>query len=180
MEHFRYHLERHLRALHRDLLEDTYRHGPYRLFTVSDNKRRCITVASLRDRLVHRLLYEYLERIYDPVFIYDAWSCRKDKGLHCAIDRAQQFLRTHRQGFFWRSDVLKFFDNVDHRILLDILRRRVSDNATLTLLSEVIGSYDSSTLGAVARERERESNGRAKRNSDRERYEPNFREYLLA
>src|SRR5262249_2713544 len=68
-----------------------YPHGPYDTFTVRDPKTRLIAVASIRDRLVHRLLYDALIDRFDPVFLYDVWSCRKDKGLHRAIDRAQAF-----------------------------------------------------------------------------------------
>lgn len=160
MEDFRYHLERNLQTLHRALTRNAYHHGSYRTFTVSDNKRRSIAVASLRDRFVHRLLHEYLEKIYDSVFIYDAWSCRKGKGLHGAVDRAQQFLSRHPGGFFWRGDVEKFFDNVDQQVLGDLLKRRVTDTTAFVLLREIIGSYDAASKARIAegaeRERERE------------------------
>lgn len=155
MEEFRYCLEANLFALEAELTAGTYRHGPYRVFTVSDAKRRSIAVASVKDRLVHRLLYDYLEKIYDPLFLFDVWSCRKEKGLHKAVDRAQYFLHRFKHGWFWRGDVRKFFDNVDHVVLLSLLRRRVNDERTLQLLSEVIGSYDSSTVTGVMREARR-------------------------
>lgn len=49
-------------------------------------------MASVRDRIVHRLVYDFLVGIYDETFIYDAWSCRKGKGLLGAIERTQEFL----------------------------------------------------------------------------------------
>ncbi len=153
MEEFFYSLEEHLHALQRELTSGTYRHGHYRVFTVSDNKRRSIAVAPLRDRFVHRLLYEELEKIYDPVFIDDVWSCRKGKGLIGAIDRAQQFLGRFRQGFFWRADILKFFDNVDHGVLWECLERRIGDQGALSLLQKIIDSYPSDERPAFARRR---------------------------
>ncbi|MDD4287404.1 MAG: reverse transcriptase domain-containing protein [Candidatus Peribacteraceae bacterium] len=149
MEEFRYRLEENLFALETELTQGTYRHGPYKVFTVSDAKKRSIAVASIKDRLVHRLLYDHLEEIYDPVFLFDAWSCRKEKGLHKAIERAQHFLHRFRDGWFWRGDVRKFFDNVDQSVLLSLLKRRVSDQRTLSLLSEVIGSYGSGIVTKV-------------------------------
>jgi len=65
IEEFGYHLERNLWRLQLDLINRTYRHGGYRVFTVMDNKRRVISVAGIRDRVVHRLLYQYLLRHYD-------------------------------------------------------------------------------------------------------------------
>ena len=85
LEHFRYHLEANLRALSNELQTGTYRHGPYRTFTVSDTKKRRIAVAPLRDRLVHRLLYDHLVEIFDETFLFEVWSCRKGKGLTGAI-----------------------------------------------------------------------------------------------
>lgn len=154
-ERFRYYLEQHLRGLQSDLIRGTYRHGSYRTFTVSDSKRRTIAVAALRDRFVHRLLYDALVPLYDRQFIYDVWSCREGKGLHAALERAQFFLRKYEQGFFWRADIEKFFDSVDHGVLLSLLQLRVRDEHMLRLLTHVIESY--SSAGSFERERERES-----------------------
>ncbi|MEK7591114.1 MAG: hypothetical protein AAB489_02815 [Patescibacteria group bacterium] len=131
LEHFRYHLEENLRELHQELHSQTYRHGSYRTFCVNDTKKREIAVASIKDRFVHRLLYEYLVKIYDKTFVYDVWSCREEKGLLRAIERAHDFLARNRQGYFWRGDVKKFFDSVDHQTLLEILSRRINDEKTM-------------------------------------------------
>ncbi len=84
---FQYYLEKNLYELFKDLNNETYQHGSYKKFIVCDNKRREISVANIRDRVVHRLIYDYLVEIYDKTFIYDAWSCRKGKGLLGAIER---------------------------------------------------------------------------------------------
>ncbi|MCC7197405.1 reverse transcriptase [Candidatus Peregrinibacteria bacterium] len=94
---FQYYLEKNLYKLFLDLNNGCYRHGSYKKFIVCDNKRREISVASVRDRVVHRLMYDYLEKIYDKTFIYDAWSCRKEKGLLGAIERTQEFLKPLRK-----------------------------------------------------------------------------------
>ncbi len=93
IDDFQYHLEQRLFELFRDLNNGSYNHGGYRKFVVCDNKRREISVASVRDRVVHRLVYDFLVEIYDNTFIFDAWSCRKGKGLMGAIERTQEFLR---------------------------------------------------------------------------------------
>lgn len=90
---FQYYLEKNLYELFQDLNRGRYRHGGYRKFIVCDNKRREISVAMIPDRVVHRLIYDYLEKIYDKTFIYDAWSCRKGKGLLGAIERINGFLK---------------------------------------------------------------------------------------
>lgn len=140
---FEYELLDNILKLTTELQTGTYRHGPYSHMIVNDNKRRDIAVASVRDRVVHRLLYDYLVTVWDKTFIYDAWSCRQNKGLHGAIDRAQKFMRQYKDGWLWRGDVTKLFDSVDKNTLVQLLRRRVNDPTALWLLSETIESYRS-------------------------------------
>lgn len=134
---FQYGLERNLRELYAALNDGNYRHGCYAHFTVCDNKRCQIAMAPIRDRVVHRLIYDYLVPIYDGTFIFDAWSCRASKGLIAAIERTQKFLATHPQSFIWRADIKKFFDSVDHNILLQILLHRVRDPKAFGLINEL-------------------------------------------
>lgn len=153
IDSFEFFLEENLRRLQSDLGSGYYRHGGYRSFIVSDNKKRKVSVASVRDRVVHRILYEYLAGLYDQVFIYDVWSCRKRKGLVGAIERTQEFFRRYPSGFVWRADIRKFFDSVDHQILKRIISFRISDPLAFILLNEVIDSY---RMPNRERERERE------------------------
>src|SRR3989339_2061553 len=81
LQEFNYYLEENLFALHSELNNGSYKHKGYRKFITTDSKRREILVASVKDRVVHRLIYEYLVEIYDKTFAFDVWSCRKDKGL---------------------------------------------------------------------------------------------------
>ena len=138
---FQYFLERNLYELFVDLNGGTYKHGAYRRFISIDNKKREISVASIRDRVVHRLLYEYLVGICDKTFIYDVWSCRSGKGLMGAIERTEEMLTRFSDSFVWRSDIKKFFDNVNKGVLTSILLRRVEDEKALRILKEIIGSY---------------------------------------
>lgn len=110
---------------------------------VYDNKPRQISVATVQDRVVHRLLYDYLVSIWDKTFIYDAWSCRKGKGVHGAIDRGQTFMRVYPDAWVWRADIKKLFDTINQATTKQLLRRRVHDPKALRLLDEVIDSYDS-------------------------------------
>lgn len=141
LEHFRYYLEENLRLIYLDIKNRTYKHGPYKKYVVHDSKRREISVANIRDRVVHRMVYEYLVSNFDKTFIYDLWSCRKGKGLVAGINRTQEFLNRYSRGYVWRADVRKFFDSVDHEILLTILSKRIKDETAMFLIKEIIASY---------------------------------------
>ena len=155
LQRFNYYLEESLFALYHKLNDGSYRHGGYRKFITTDSKRREISVASIKDRVVHRLLHEYLAEIYDKTLIFDVWSCRKNKGLLTAVQRTQKFLNKYKNCFVWRADVKKFFDNINQRRLTEILSIRISDKKAEYLLKEIIDSYSC----GVNRERERERDG---------------------
>ena len=140
---FEYDLLDNIIKLAAELQTGSYKHSPYAHMIVNDNKRRDIAVASVRDRVVHRLLYDYLVTIWDKTFNYDAWSCRQNKGLHGAIDRSQRFMRQYKDGWLWRGDITKLFDSVDKHTMKRLLRRRVNDPTALWLLDEIIDSYSS-------------------------------------
>ena len=147
MEQFSYYLEENLSLLQRELQDGTYHHRGYHTFTVMDNKRRVISVANIRDRVVHRLLYGYLIFIYNDGFYYDVWSCRPHKGLIGAIERVQKFVRESPRVFVWRTDITKFFNNVNRATLVNILKRKISDPKALWLLQEIIDNFDRGSKG---------------------------------
>jgi RNA-directed DNA polymerase len=138
------HLEQNLFRLHQSLTTGTYRHGTYRIFTVTDNKKRTISVAPVQDRVVHRLLYNYLVPIFNHTFIYDAWSCRKGKGLIGAINRTQQLFKKYPNAIIWKSDIQKCFDHINHQTLTNLIARRVNCPKANNIIKTVIESYHSS------------------------------------
>ncbi|MDO8492174.1 MAG: RNA-directed DNA polymerase [bacterium] len=143
---FKYNLEENLFRLWKDLNSDNYTHGDYRKYAVYENKRRDIAVAPIRDRILHRLLYDYLVSIYDSSFIFDVWSCRRGKGLLAGIERSQKFLTSFPHGFVWKSDIKKFFDSVNQAVLLKILSGKIRDKNAIKILGCVIHSFELSNL----------------------------------
>lgn len=139
---FEYYLEDNLRQLHDTLNSGTYRHGGYDRFVVHDTKPREISVANVRDRVVHRLLYDYMVPLWDKTFINDVWSCRPNKGLHAGINRAQALMSRYPNSYIWRADIKKMFDSIDQSVMKQLLRRRIHDFRALQLLDCIIDSYD--------------------------------------
>lgn len=88
---FEYHLERNLIDLERQLREGSYRPDGYRHFYIHEPKRRKISAASFRDRVVHHALCQVIEPIFERRFIDNSFACRVGKGTHRALDRAQSY-----------------------------------------------------------------------------------------
>jgi len=144
---FEVNLEDHVFDLHEDLKNETYKHGGYFSFFVHDPKRRHIHKAPVRDRLVHHAVHRVIEPEWNKIFIFDSWSSRKDKGTHAAVRRLQDLalkLSGNHSRTLWvlKLDITKFFDFVDHEILLNILAKRTPDNRLMDLLREIIDSFN--------------------------------------
>lgn len=152
MQIFQLRLMEHILALHQDLRNKTYRHGPYKHFRISDPKPRDIHKASVRDRLLHHALYRQLYPFFNRTFIADSFSCRFGKGTHRAINRFQAFAykvsknHTHTC-FVLKCDIRKFFANIDHNILFSILSSHIPDTDILNLLKNIVGSFSSGKAG---------------------------------
>ena len=145
---FERHLEDNLFELYAELKKKTYRHGTYQEFYVTDPKRRHIHKSNVRDRVLHHLLYKYLYELFDKHFIYDSYSCRKGKGTHKAVRRLKKLTRIvsrNYTGKCWslKCDIKKFFASVDHRILKELIARKVKDENVNWLINNVIDSFSS-------------------------------------
>ena len=134
-------------GLHNDLKNKIYKHGEYIAFNISDPKPRQIHKATVRDRLLHHLIYQELYPYFDSKFIYDSYSCRVNKGTHKAIDRFKYFARKVSKNntktcWVLKCDIRKFFANIDHTVLNGILARYIKDADIVNLLEEIIGSFE--------------------------------------
>jgi len=141
-----------INLLHTELVNQTYRHGGYKAFNISDPKPRHIHKAAVRDRLLHHAIYRVLYPFFDRTFISDSFSCRNDKGTHRALNRFRSFAfkvsRNHtRTCWVLKCDIKKFFANIDHGILKSILAEYIQDKNILWLLGQVIDSFSSGRVG---------------------------------
>ncbi|MCP3663385.1 MAG: hypothetical protein GY696_12970 [Gammaproteobacteria bacterium] len=74
--------ELNLLELRTQLQERTYQPTRSVCFFATRPKLREIFAADFRDRVVHHILVDYLERIWEPIFIHDSYACRKGKPVH--------------------------------------------------------------------------------------------------
>ncbi len=138
--------------LHSELRNQTYKHGPYKAFNISDPKPRNIHKAQVRDRLLHHAIYRQLYPFFDRTFIADSYSCRIGKGTLRAINRFRLFgqkVSHNNTQTCWvlKCDIRKFFANIDHQVLINILREYIADEKIFWLISEIIESFNSGKAG---------------------------------
>jgi RNA-directed DNA polymerase len=135
--------EENILKLQRELKSKTYRPSHSILFAARKPKLREIFAADFRDRVVHHILVDYLERIWENIFIYDSYACREEKGTHKAVKRLQSFLRKiSRNGkvktYFLQLDIKDFFTSIDKRILFNLFKKKISNSDILWLVETVI------------------------------------------
>jgi retron-type reverse transcriptase len=135
---FEYHLEREILQLERELRDMTYRPGPYRSFYIFDPKKRKISAAPFRDRVVHHALCHVIQPMYERRFIFDSYANRIGKGTHKAMDRCTRFLRVNR--YVLKCDIVQYFPSVDHQILRSILAHPLRDPDVVWLIERILES----------------------------------------
>lgn len=146
VQRFEWQLEENIFQLHRELKYHRYKHGVYASFYIRDPKQRHIHKAIVRDRILHHAVFATLNPIFEPTFISNSFSCRIGKGTHKGIDILDKILRqissnNFKSCFALKCDIKKFFETVDHSILLNIIRKRIKDVDVIWLLEEIIESF---------------------------------------
>ena len=145
VQKFEWRLEENIFQLRRDLKYGRYKHGAYTSFYIHDPKQRHIHKAIVRDRILHHAVFAVLNPIFEPTFISNSLSCRIGKGTHKGIDILGKTLRqvssnSFKPCFALKCDIKKFFETVDHSILLSIIHKRIKDVDAIWLLKEIVES----------------------------------------
>ncbi len=100
----------------------------------------------MKDRVLHHAVFRVLYHVFDPTFIFDSYSCRLKKGTHKAVNRLQQFAKKVGKNnttncFILKCDIKKFFDSIDHNILINLIQKKVKDEKAIWIVKEIIKSF---------------------------------------
>ncbi|MBQ8761530.1 MAG: RNA-directed DNA polymerase [Bacteroidales bacterium] len=152
---FEYNLEDNLVKLRDELIDGIYKPQPSDCFIIHEPKMREVFAANFRDRIVHHLFYNYTHEIFEKRFIYDSYSCIKNKGTHFGIKRLRHHILSVSKGyskpcFILKIDIKGYFMNINREKLLEICRNTISKTKNIYLIDyqfvdyliETIVSYD--------------------------------------
>lgn len=139
-------IDNNLKNLQKELESETYQPAGYTQFYVRDPKLRLIHKATVVDRVVHHIVSKELEPIFEPTFIAHSYSCRKNKGTHKGVFALQGMaLRESKNNRItcWavKCDIKKFFASINHKILLEIISKKIKDEDFLDLIIRIIDSF---------------------------------------
>ena len=158
--------EANLLKLHAEINNGSYQPGKSIAFIVNKPVKREIFAADFRDRVVHHLVINKLNPLFEKSFIYDSYACRVGKGTHLGIRRVDRFIRQCSQNYTRDCYVLKldiegFFVHIDKAVLLARLQQYIeqkyqhNDKKLLLELCQKIIVY-SPTRNCIIKSKRRE------------------------
>ncbi|MFQ5858173.1 MAG: group II intron reverse transcriptase/maturase [Anaerolineae bacterium] len=141
-------LDGHLTELQRELVSGTYKPRPVRRVLVPkpNGGLRPLAMWALRDRVAQRVVYEYLEPIFEPVFLDCSFGFRPGRSVAHAVERVRLHREANRR-WVLDADIQDCFDRIDAGILMRLIRRRVRHKTVLRLIrgwldAEIFNSID--------------------------------------
>lgn len=144
---FELNLETNLIHLYHDLRSRKYRPSPSICFVIEDSVKREVFASEFRDRVVHHLYWNYVAELFDRLFIYDSYSCRKKKGTLFGIERLEHHIRSATENYTYEAWVLQldiqgYFMHIRrdllHQIVTETLQRYGYTDPLLLYLTDVI------------------------------------------
>ena len=144
---FSFNLEENLLEIKRELENGTYKHGAYREFIVRDSKKRLIKAPEFKDRVVHHSLCNVIEPIFEKTFVFNSYACRKGKGVHKAVKKLKALLKNKKIDYCLKCDISKYFDSINHDILLFLIKKKLKDKRIIWLVKEILSSSFSKKEG---------------------------------
>ena len=125
--------EKKLFALHDDIVNRKYEIGQSICFVVKKPVRREIFAADFRDRIVHHLIFNAINQIFEKNFIKDSYSCRVGKGTSFGIKRIDHFVKScsenyQKDSWILKLDISGYFMSMDREILFAKIEKKLRNH----------------------------------------------------
>lgn len=138
-------LANNLKQLQTELITQTYKPRPLRTFIIRDPKTRKISKSKFRDRIVHPVLINIIVYLFQKSFIYDSHANQIGKGTLKAVERFELFKRkvsknNTRCCYVLKADIKHYFEEVDHEILIEIIKRKIQDERIIWLIKQILNN----------------------------------------
>lgn len=140
---FEIELEKNLQELYLDIVNSNYQIGKSICFITTYPKVREIFAWNFRDRIVHHLLYNKLNRLFEKGFVYDSCASQKWKWVLFAQNRLYKHTQRAsnnftRKVYYLQMDIKNFFTSIDKNILEKLLGKKIPKGLYLNLLLQVL------------------------------------------
>lgn len=135
--------EKYLLLLQESLINKTYKTSPYKISTIVDKgkEREIYKLPYFHDRICQWAIMLQIESIMINTFVDFSCASIPNKGIHHALKLMNKYMKDEKHTTYClKLDIKKFFPNIDHEILKQLLRKKFKDEDLLWLLDEIIDS----------------------------------------
>ena len=132
-------LDKNLIQLQKQILSVNVEVGNYHYFKIYDPKERTICAASFSERVLHHAIMNVCQPYFEKQLIYHTYATRIGKGTYAALDKAKECIKEY--SYYAKLDVRKYFDNISHFVLKQMLERIFKDKALLRIFDSILSSY---------------------------------------
>ena len=145
-------LQQNLLQLRNELRAHIYKPKPLTTFILREPKTRKISKSHFRDRIIHHAICNIIELVFEKQFIHDSYANRIGKGTFNAIKRFDKFKRKASKNnkkicFVLKADIKQYFETVDHKILLSIIKKTIKDKKIIWLIKLIISNHNTIKKG---------------------------------
>lgn len=118
--------------------QGSYRALPTRRACIAkeDGSQRALGILAIEDKIVQQAIGNILNQIYEADFIGYSYGFRAGKNQHDALDALYVGINRKKINWVLDADIQGFFDNIDHKIMLDMLNQRIGDKRILRLITK--------------------------------------------
>jgi len=124
-------LEKNIQELIAKMKAMAYRPGPVREVLIPKEGKpgatRPLGISNLEDKIVQKMMHKVLESMYEPIFLEGSHGFRPESSCHTAIQALQDHLYKNNIQTVIDIDLKNFFGTIDHKILEEILREKITD-----------------------------------------------------
>ena len=125
------------------LEDDNYIVGAYNIFLIKDPKYRIIMSQKMNDKIINHVMADILIKVLEPSLIDTNVATRKNKGTHFGIKYLKSYMNELKKDgniYALKFDISKYFYNIDHDVLKELLKKKIKDKQYLKILFKIIDS----------------------------------------